>query len=683
MARSKTYPSAAPTVGFFARLKRHHLFRAASLYATVAYVLVLVANAVFPDVGLTRGDVRYVIGVLTLGFPLALTASWLLVPPSREDPSTFGRSRRLRSGVGVAVALLVVGFVAISGVSLWRLDATHGADARASIATSVVALPFDALGQVDASLPTGIRDTLETTLASIGSVGVISHTTLSSDPGPKHTDVDLARQAGAAFLIQGSIQRADAHSPYTVHADLISTSEGATVFSMTDTFASNAPSVGIEQEIASDLAGPMRFLSRPDDWLAAGYPTTRNPRAMQLLREALMAALYDGAAQPSRLVRDALDLDPRFAQAHAYLGYFMLWEEGLGPLRPAGEAEIARAQALVPDLPEAHLARGLVAWLDNDDKTVLKEFDAAESRLPRNFLLHFTYGRELSFRNRNGDALKEIEAAQAIDPFQSSTGPYLARLAYFDRDYELADGYLAVEQANWPLDPLVRLWRAQTAFAYHGDVAAYAQVIDGDWSAYVLDGSWLAARRIEVAALEGRHQDALTMLERYPQAYLEATRFYNSNARSLWRDSFAVETLRLLGRDQEAAQRSALALPAAKAEAAHSPADYYVTHVALLQALGGDRAEALATVAPLLARYRGPPSKEHLDDDRYFVDVAIVLAWCGDKAGALELLSRSLGLPNGAHAAILAHDPVWRPLYSDPGFKALLAAHGQALAYAK
>ena len=37
------------SLSFMARLKRHHIFRVASGYAVVAYALILVANAVFPD----------------------------------------------------------------------------------------------------------------------------------------------------------------------------------------------------------------------------------------------------------------------------------------------------------------------------------------------------------------------------------------------------------------------------------------------------------------------------------------------------------------------------------------------------------------------------------------------------------------------------------------------------------
>jgi len=70
-----------------ARLKRHHIFRVASVYAVVAYILIQAANAVFPDNGLSRADVRYIIAVAALLFPVALVLGWMFIPPSKENPA--------------------------------------------------------------------------------------------------------------------------------------------------------------------------------------------------------------------------------------------------------------------------------------------------------------------------------------------------------------------------------------------------------------------------------------------------------------------------------------------------------------------------------------------------------------------------------------------------------------------
>ena len=671
-------------MGFVARLKQHHVFRIASWYATAAYVLILVANAVFPDVGLTREDVRYLIAALALGFPVALTVGWMFVPPSRVDPATFDRWRRLRFRLGAALSLVVILFVASSGAYLWRLNARFApAPTGDAITASVVALPFDRLGNVDASLTDGLRGTLESTLAGLGSVRVISHSALGAPAGRPF--LEAAREAGARYLIQGSIQQDGPKGDFTVRAALVSVADAAPLYSFTDIYAAGASPVALEQQIASRLAGPMRFVTRPDDWLAKGFPTTSDVRALELLREALMADYYGGDASPVTLLREAVDRDSNFAQAHAYLAYFIVEADKSGPSRAMAADELVRAERLAPGLPEAGLARGAIAWLVNDDATALREFAAAEGALPENFLLHYTYARELQFRGRDDETLKEILAAAAIDPYQQWTTDYAARIYFFRRDYESADALLAQDQATWPLHPLNRLYRAMVAFAAQGDLAALARVVDGDWSAYRLEGEWLSARRIEVAHLEGRHEVVLKLLADYPHAFLENTRFFNLLGRTEYRDAFGVQTLRLLGRDAEAKRQAALALPQAQAalEQAGAARDNEYLRVAELEAFGGESDAALKTIAPIAARLSGPESAWAPGDSYNLVAAAVVLAWSGKKADAVTYLSKALARPCDVHATVLARDPVWRPLYGEPAFKELLAKYGQTLAYAK
>ncbi|HEY1774155.1 MAG TPA: adenylate/guanylate cyclase domain-containing protein, partial [Gammaproteobacteria bacterium] len=669
--------SAGPRPGLLARLKQHHMFRIASWYATAAYVLILAANAVFPDIGFTREDVRYLIAALALGFPVALTLFWMFVPPSKDDPAMFGRWRHLRWRLGSVVAIVVIAFVAASGAYLWHLDEYHVA---ADGSPSVAVLPFDRLGAVDPALTDGMQGTIETTLAGIGSVHVISHRAITA--GSAASALELARKAGADYVVQGSIQRADTGAPYSIRAEVLAVRDSTPEFSVTDSYAAAARPVAIQQQVASAVAGPVRFLSRPDDWLAPGHATTRDPRAMRLLRQALMAYYYFGDASQVTLLREATDLDPDFAQAHAYLACFILFDDPSDAAKQAAGDEIARAAKLDPDLPEIHLARGILAWFKPDDAAVQREFAATEAALPKNFLLHFSYGRELAFQERDQEALKEMDTAAAIDPFQHNTPEYAARLDYFMRDYEHADEVLADAEQRWPLYAQHRLYRAQTAFAYHGDVAALAKVIDGDWSAYRIEGDWLPARRIEVAHLEGRHEDALKQLAAYPHAALEPTRFWDILGRNLYRDSFSVETLRLLGREREAAQAAALAIPVLTAASDLRQPDE-ILHLAELQAFGGDAAQALKTIQPLIERYRLPQAQWGLGDGRRLAETAVVLAWSGKTQDAIELLRKSLAVADGAHAAVLAKDPVWQPLYREPAFKALLAAHGQVLAFAR
>ncbi|MGH8321438.1 MAG: hypothetical protein ACRESI_05735, partial [Gammaproteobacteria bacterium] len=109
-------------LSFMARLKRHHIFRVASAYAVAAYILILVANAVFPDIGLSRADVRYIIAALALLFPVALVLGWMFIPPSKQNLDKFSHWQQLRFRLGSVLTVVIVVLVTLSGIYLWHAN---------------------------------------------------------------------------------------------------------------------------------------------------------------------------------------------------------------------------------------------------------------------------------------------------------------------------------------------------------------------------------------------------------------------------------------------------------------------------------------------------------------------------------------------------------------------------------
>ncbi len=63
--------------GLFDELKRRRVFRAAALYAVVAWVLVQVGEATFEPLGLPEGSQRLLIILVGLGFPVAVLLAWI------------------------------------------------------------------------------------------------------------------------------------------------------------------------------------------------------------------------------------------------------------------------------------------------------------------------------------------------------------------------------------------------------------------------------------------------------------------------------------------------------------------------------------------------------------------------------------------------------------------------------
>jgi|GEM_PF-2667658 len=680
--------SAGP--GFLARLKQHHLFRVVSLYATVGWVLILVANQVFPDIGLTREDVRYLIAAVAILFPIAVALAWTFVPPSRDDPDRYGRWRRLRLRTGMVFSLLAVIVASTSGVYLWKLDSRRSVLADDSQA--IIVLPFDRRGEVDGALVNGLQETIENEFANLGTLKVISHRSFPAANGAPLPLKDLFKATGATLALQGSISRSDDKSSYEIKTELIASDGSESLYSTTGNYATSAADVDIEKQNATELAGPVRFLTHSDDWFAKGYPTTKNARAMRLLHQALATLSYFGPPEDRLpLIRQAVAADPNFAQAHAYLAMLIVMTGSLDlQYQKSGEvdSEIAKALALAPGLPEAGLAPAMDDIESGRWDKAESDFRALEPSLPKSYFVHFFRGFALRHLGRWDEALDEFRVSSTLDPYTTRTPLFEGEVGYSERKYQDTVDYLGDAAVRWPLWGNLVMWRAQVDFAERGDVPRLAAVMGGDFGRYNIPPTapWLIARRIEVSHLEGKHAQVIAALKAFPDHYLNdhEALFGPVLGRSLFTDAFTAESLRLLGREQDAKSLAALSLPSAvDDEAAHPLELAYLARVALLQAFGDQSEAALRTIAPLLAHLSESPDRWSGDDASLSSDAALVLAWTGKKDDAVAILTKSLKAPHGAHAGVLAHDPAWRPLFGVPAFKALLALHGQELAEAK
>ena len=63
-------------MSFLGELKRRNVFKVATAYAIVAWLIIQVATAVFPPLRFPEWSVPLVIVFLILGFPIALLAAW-------------------------------------------------------------------------------------------------------------------------------------------------------------------------------------------------------------------------------------------------------------------------------------------------------------------------------------------------------------------------------------------------------------------------------------------------------------------------------------------------------------------------------------------------------------------------------------------------------------------------------
>ena len=199
-------------MSLFAELKRRNVFRVSIAYVVFAWVLAQVAGLAFESFGAPDWVPKSVIFILVLGLPLAIFFAWAfeMTPEGIKKESEVDRSQSITSQTGrkldfaiIAVLVVAVGFLAID-----KFGSPTDPDLSAAVTVttgtpSIAVLPFDNRSnrEEDQFFTDGIHDDLLTTIAKIGSMKVISRTSVMEYKGT--TEFCLEGQFNLGMQMQG------------------------------------------------------------------------------------------------------------------------------------------------------------------------------------------------------------------------------------------------------------------------------------------------------------------------------------------------------------------------------------------------------------------------------------------------------------------------------------------------
>jgi len=217
-----------------AELKRRQVFRAAAVYAVVAWAVIEVTSTVLPIFLLPDWVVRVVVGIMVLGFPVVLALAWAfdLTPQGVQRTATDSEAPALHLQFlhspafrGTLVLLVVCCTVAAGwvGWQVWlKPGALRGPD-HAAVAgtldpTNLAVLYFDdfsADGQL-AYLANGITEALIHELSRLAPLRVVSRNGVKPFRDPTIPLDSLARVLGVGSLVEGSVEGSDDRINVTV-----------------------------------------------------------------------------------------------------------------------------------------------------------------------------------------------------------------------------------------------------------------------------------------------------------------------------------------------------------------------------------------------------------------------------------------------------------------------------------
>jgi adenylate cyclase len=288
---------------------------------------------------------------------------------------------------------------------------------------SIVVLPFVNMSEDPQQeyFSDGLTEDLTSALSKISSLFVIARNSAFTYKGKAVKVQDVSKELGVRYVLEGSVRRAD--NQVRITAQLIDATTGGHLWSerydrpLQDIFA-------LQDDVVRKIVTTLKLQITLQEQGILVHKTTDNLAAYDyFLRglESFNRTTQETNAQARQMFERALELDPQYAEAYAFLGwtYFREWAMQWSQDAQALEQALALAQkavALDDSLAQAHVTLGAVyLWKKQYDQAIAEEERAIA--LDANFAEAYTWlGETLKRVGRPEEAIGLIEKAMRLNP---------------------------------------------------------------------------------------------------------------------------------------------------------------------------------------------------------------------------------------------------------------------------
>ena len=441
-------------MSLFAELKRRNVVRVASGYVFLSWVIIQVAETIFPAFGLGDDAIRLVVILLVIGFLPSLLFAWVFeltpkgltkeVPREREHQMVRFKAKSLDR---IIIVLLATGLgyfavdkfvmepqrVAQADLEAARELAAATEEAReegraealstAGSGNSIAVLAFEDMSPEgdQGYLSDGIAEELLNLLVKVPNLEVISRSSAFSFKGKDIETPEIARRLGVNYVLEGSVRKAGDDVRITVQ--LIDGRSDTHLWA--ETYDRNLDDIfAVQDEISEKVVEELRVQ------LSADAPRTRetDPEAYSLYLQARYLGRLgtaEGHEQAVELLNRVLEIDPEYAPAWVSLSSNYNNQAGKG-LRPPEEgyrlAREAAENALAID-PDHAPAYSQLGWF------------------------------EINFNNDMAKATEYLERALALDPSDLAIISNAAVAAVTLGRYDQAITLLEYTSSHDPVNP--------------------------------------------------------------------------------------------------------------------------------------------------------------------------------------------------------------------------------------
>ena len=451
------------------------------------------------------------------------------VPAERQEPD---RDQSIDSSPGdeaptnrrgLSSALVVVTVIAgIAAIVWWiGLSARRQASAPAPTGTirSIAVLPLQnqSRDQEQEYFADGMTDELITQLGKIGSLRVISRTSVMRLKGTRKALSEIAQDLNVDAVVEGSVARSAERVRVTARVIQVNP-EKLLWAERYDRALGDI--VMLQGELAREITNAIRIALNADEQARLGDVRPVNRDAYEALLKGRYYRNKRTEATTKKAMeyfREAIEKDPSYALAFASLSdsYISLaLSEALQEVLPAREAfpqakeAVNRALAIDDTLAEAHATLGHIKFqYDRDWTDAEKEFKRAIELNPNYAGAHHWYALCLVWMGRQDEALEEIRRARELDPLSLTLNANVAWILAIGGQYEQA---IDQSRKTLEIDPNFPLghYRLGQTYVLSG---RYVEAVAALEKARALSGNPRATAELGLAyALAGNRNEALS-----------------------------------------------------------------------------------------------------------------------------------------------------------------------------
>jgi TolB-like protein/cytochrome c-type biogenesis protein CcmH/NrfG len=478
-------------------LRRRRVFRMTAVYVIASWVILQVADLMFPALGIDEIALRYVWLAVVLGFPLAVLFSWRYdigangitrTPPADDvEPDTLSLKP---ADYVVLLALLGVGAITVFTMTQQVIEEQATLDVAPATRDidphSVAVLPLENLSPESTAnyFVNGMHTTLIDNLSKINDLMVTSRTSARR----VNTSLGLpqvGRQLGVAHIIEGSVMREG--NMVRISVNLIEAASDLHVWS--ETYERPFDDVmAIQNSVARTVARIVEAQLSSEDEAQLARSLEIRPGTFEAYLRA-MAQFHketqEGYQRGIEILEEVLDDDPTSALAYAAVGQgYLELQHSVLPMTAAVDragAAAAKALELDPTLPEANLTMALYLFYFENRYEEAKQHVRKAIELNPSFAdawYHLAWFLEME--GEDEEAIAAGEKTVELSPLNDFYVGWLAEQYRDAREYsralELAESVLALSP-NHPValfalgNTYLEMGRYEDALSAHQKIA--------------------------------------------------------------------------------------------------------------------------------------------------------------------------------------------------------------------